>query len=76
MGSGEACIGKAAFGSLLAGTLAHRIGAAHSVIVTGAFCVAGSLWFTLDLPKVKTVMRPICQEMGPAAARHQASPLP
>ena len=46
-----AFFGAAPFGSLLAGALAHRIGAPHTVIVTGAFCVAGSLWFTLELPK-------------------------
>jgi MFS family permease len=42
-----AFFGAAPFGSLLAGTLAHRMGAPHAVIVTGAFCLAGWLWFTL-----------------------------
>jgi MFS family permease len=59
-----AFFGAAPFGSLLAGALAHRIGAPHTVMVTGAFCIAGSLWFTLKLPKVRAVMRPIYQEMG------------
>jgi MFS family permease len=59
-----AFFGSAPFGSLLAGTLADRIGAPHTVIFTGAFCVAGSLWFTLELPKIKAVMRPIYQEKG------------
>lgn len=59
-----AFFGAAPFGSLLAGALAHRIGAPHTVIITGAFCVAGSLWFTLELPKVRAVMRPIYQDMG------------
>jgi len=59
-----AFFGGAPFGSLLAGTLAHRIGAPHTVMVTGACCVAGSLWFTLKLPKVKAVMRPIYEQMG------------
>lgn len=59
-----AFFGAAPFGSLLAGALAHRIGAPHTVIVTGAFCLAGALWFTLELPKIRTVMRPIYQEMG------------
>ncbi|MGB6384592.1 MAG: MFS transporter [Terriglobales bacterium] len=59
-----AFFGAAPFGSLLAGALAHRIGAPHTVIITGAFCVAGSLWFTFELPKVRDVMRPIYQEMG------------
>jgi MFS family permease len=59
-----AFFGAAPFGSLLAGTLAHRIGAPHTVIVTGAFCIAGSLWFTLVLPKVRAAMVPIYQDMG------------
>ncbi len=64
-----AFFGAAPFGSLLAGTLAHRIGAPHTVIVTGAFCVAGSLWFTLDLPKIRAIMRPIYLDMGLLPAR-------
>jgi MFS family permease len=59
-----AFFGAAPFGSLLAGALAHRIGAPHTVIITGAFCVSGSLWFTLELPKVRAVMRPIYRDMG------------
>jgi MFS family permease len=59
-----AFFGGAPFGSLLAGALAHRIGAPHTVMVTGAFCIAGSLWFTLELPKVRVLMRPVYQEMG------------
>jgi MFS family permease len=59
-----AFFGAAPFGSLLAGTLADRIGAPHTVIITGAFCIAGSLWFTLELPKITSVMWPIYQQMG------------
>jgi MFS family permease len=59
-----AFFGATPFGSLLAGTLAHRIGAPHTIIVTGVFCIASSLWFTLELPKVRAVMRPIYREMG------------
>jgi MFS family permease len=60
-----AFFGSAPFGSLLAGALAHRIGAPHTVIVSGAFCVAGSLWFTLELPKIAAIMRPIDPISGP-----------
>jgi len=59
-----AFFGTAPFGSLLAGVLAHKIGAPHTVMITGAFCIAGAVWFTLDLPKVRSVMRPIYREMG------------
>jgi MFS family permease len=64
-----ALFGTAPFGSLLAGSLAHRIGAPHTVFVTGTFCIAASLWFTLELPKVHAVMRPVDQDMGLAPAR-------
>ena len=56
--------GMAPFGSLLAGGLAHAIGAPHTVILTGACCVLGSVWFTTELPKVRPIMRPIYQQMG------------
>ena len=59
-----AFVGAAPFGSLLAGGLAHWIGAPATVILTGGFCVAGSLWFLLDLPKVRAVMRPVYQQQG------------
>jgi MFS family permease len=59
-----AFFGAAPFGSLLAGALAHRIGAPHTVILTGAFCLAGALWFTFQLPAVHVVMQPIYREMG------------
>jgi MFS family permease len=59
-----AFFGAAPFGSLLAGTLAHWIGAPHAVMVTGAFCVVGSLWFMIERPKVRAGMRPIYEEMG------------
>jgi MFS family permease len=59
-----AFFGAAPFGSLLAGALAHRMGAPNTLIFTGAFCLLGSVWFTLELPKIRAVMRPIYREMG------------
>jgi MFS family permease len=59
-----AFFGAAPFGSLLAGSLASRIGAPHTVIVTGACCIAGALWFTVELPKIRVIMRPIYRDMG------------
>jgi MFS family permease len=56
--------GTAPFGSLIAGSLAHRIGAPHTVMVTGACCIVAWLWFTIELPKIRAVMRPIYREMG------------
>ncbi len=59
-----AFFGAAPFGSLLTGSLAHRIGAPHTVMITGAFCIVGAVWFGLELPKVNAVMRPIYESMG------------
>jgi MFS family permease len=59
-----AFFGGAPFGSLLAGTLAHHIGAPYTIMLTGTFCVVGSIWFTFELPKVRAVMRPLYQQMG------------
>jgi MFS family permease len=59
-----AFVGMAPFGSLLAGGMAHHIGAPHTVMVTGAACVVGAVWFTTQLREVRNVMRPIYREMG------------
>jgi MFS family permease len=71
-----AFFGSATFGSLLAGALAHWIGAPYTFLITGAFCVAGSLWFMFDLPKVNAVMRPLYQQMGLLPTPSTTSPLP
>ncbi len=70
-----AFFGAAPFGNLLAGLLADRIGAPDTVVVTGTFCIAAALWFTLRLPKLRAITRPIYREMGlipdPAAPASQ-----
>ena len=48
--------GTAPFGSLLAGALAHRIGAPHTVLVTGTFCLAGSFWFGTERSAIQAVL--------------------
>ncbi len=64
-----AFFGASPFGSLLAGALAHRIGAPHTVMLTGASCLAGSLWFAFERPKLRAVMRPIYEQLGLLPAR-------
>ncbi len=59
-----AFVGMTPFGSLLAGALAHRFGAPHAVMITGAFCLAGAAWYTTQLRSIRAVMRPIYIEMG------------
>ena len=59
-----AFVGMAPFGSLLAGGLAHWLGAPQTVILTGGACLAGCLWYTTELPKIRLVMRPLYRQMG------------
>jgi len=59
-----AFFGATLLGSLLAGVLAEWIGAPVTVIVTGAFCIACSLWYRLELPKVNAGIEPIYQRAG------------
>ena len=59
-----AFFGASPFGSLMAGILAHQIGAPYTVMITGTCCIAGAIWYGFELPKIRAVMRPIYQEMG------------
>jgi MFS family permease len=59
-----AFVGMAPFGSLLAGALAHAIGAPRTVIISGVACILGSLWFWSRMPALRTDMRPIYQRLG------------
>lgn len=59
-----AFVGMTPFGSLLAGGLAHRLGAPNAVIITGACCLAGAAWFSTQLKSIREIMRPIYVEMG------------
>jgi MFS family permease len=56
--------GMAPFGSLLAGSLAARIGAPGTVVVSGGGCLIASLWFSRKLPGMREVIRPIYRRMG------------
>ena len=59
-----AFVGMAPFGSLLAGSLAHWIGAPRTVMLTGSCCIAGAIWFWSRIKVVKREMRPIYVELG------------
>ena len=67
-----AFVGMAPFGSLLAGALAHAIGAPRTVIVSGVACIVGSVWFTTRLGGIRREMRPIYERLGIVP---QASPV-
>jgi MFS family permease len=59
-----AFMGTTPFGSLLAGTLADRIGAPHTLLLGGAGCIAAALWFAWLLPGLRDFVRPIYIRMG------------
>jgi MFS family permease len=56
--------GMAPFGSLLAGTVADRIGAPSTLLISGACCIAGAIWFATQLPVIRKLVRPIYMELG------------
>jgi MFS family permease len=57
-------LGMAPFGSLLAGALAHRIGAPRTVMISGTICIAGAAWFGSQLSAIRDVVRPIYRTLG------------
>jgi len=70
-----AFVGMAPFGSLLAGELAHRIGAPHTVMLTGSVCVLGGAWFWSQLNAIRKDMRPIYEQMGIMPPRAAPTPV-
>jgi MFS family permease len=59
-----AFVGMAPFGSLLAGFLAHAIGAPFTVMFSGVCCLAGAAWFASRLAAVRKLIRPIYIDLG------------
>ena len=59
-----AFVGMAPFGSLLAGSMAHVLGAPSTVVLNGCAVLLGAAWFWTQLPAVRDAMRPIYREMG------------
>ena len=59
-----AFMGMVPFGSLLAGSLANKIGAPNTVMIGGVACILGSLIFAKLLPSLRKIARPIYVEKG------------
>jgi len=59
-----AFMGMSPLGSLLAGFLASHYGTANALAVGGLVCVAGSILFSLQYPRLRAVVRPIYRTMG------------
>lgn len=56
--------GMAPFGSLLAGAAAGLIGAPMTLVIGGAICLAGSIYFFVHLPEMRKLIRPIYMQLG------------
>lgn len=61
---GMAFMGMAPFGSLIAGTLANRIGAPNTVMIGGILCIIAPILFARKLPSLRKIIRPIYVEKG------------
>ena len=59
-----AFLGTAPIGSLLAGVLADRFGPSSTVMLGGAACIAGAVWFASRLPGLRELVRPIYEGQG------------
>lgn len=59
-----AFVGMAPFGSLLAGISAHAIGAPLTVMLSGACCLAGAIWFATQVRAIRQLIRPIYIDLG------------
>jgi MFS family permease len=59
-----AFLGTAPIGSLIAGVLANRIGAPNTIVLGGAACMAGALWYFAKLPALRPRVRREYVERG------------
>lgn len=59
-----AFMGSAPFGSLLAGSLAHRLGAPDTLLLGGCLCIIGAVVYGFKFGKIRARIRPVYQEMG------------
>jgi MFS family permease len=56
--------GMAPLGNLLGGHLAQHIGPRLTMVLGGAACVGGAVWFYLQLPAIRHQVRPIYLQRG------------
>jgi MFS family permease len=57
-------LGTIPFGNLLGGLLANHIGAPNTLIIDGIVCILGSIYFTMQLPNLRKLVRTIYEEKG------------
>ena len=59
-----AFVGMTPFGSLLAGSMAHAIGAPWTVVINGSVVLLGAVCFLTQMPTLRRAMRPIYRDLG------------
>ena len=59
-----ALLGSMPLGSLLSGSLAARIGAPATLMLSGVVCTILALWFWTKLPEIRKIVRPRYVELG------------
>jgi MFS family permease len=59
-----AFMGMTPFGTLLEGALANWIGAANTVLISGGICILGTIIFSIKLPMIREIVRPIYIKKG------------
>ena len=57
-------VGMAPFGSLLAGTVANKIQAPATLLISGLICVLGAGWYFAHLGTIRAAIRPIYVQLG------------
>jgi len=58
-------MGAMPFGSLLAGAVADKIGAPHTILIGGAVCVVSSLFFARAVPGLRERLQKSVQKKIP-----------
>jgi Major Facilitator Superfamily. len=59
-----AFMGTAPIGSLIAGTLASKLGAPYTILSGGIICLAGAIAFAVYLPSLRSHIRPHYIRLG------------
>ncbi len=65
-----AFVSMATFGNLFAGSLASRIGAPYTLVISGVICIAASIYFSRQLPALRRSVLPIYDRMGLLPEHH------
>ncbi len=59
-----AFMGTMPFGSLLAGSIANKIGASYTITISGIISIIAALIFIRQMPKIRAIIHPIYKKLG------------